>query len=131
MYKADLPSPHLLSTEFHRWQTKYSSAPLANRPNTLEGALQSCDEEEFPNIFTLLVIACTLPVTTCENERSNSQLKLLKTYLRSTMTEKRLSSLALTKIHRDIVADLDFDKLVVDFANRHPRRMALPCIFLD
>ena len=44
------------------------------------------------------------------------------------MTEKRLSSLALIKIHRDIVADLDFDKLVVDFANKHPRRMALPCI---
>lgn len=76
LYKADLPSPQLLSTEFRRWKTKYSSAPLHNRPNTLEGALQSCDKEDFPNIFTLLVIACTLPVTTCETERSNSQLKL-------------------------------------------------------
>jgi len=131
LYKADLPSPHLLSTEFRRWKTKYSSVPLDNRPNTLEGALQSFDKEDFPNIFTLLVIACTLPVTTCETERSNSQLKLLKTYLRSTMTEKRLSSLALIKIHRDIVADLDFDKLVVHFANKHPRRMALPCVFSD
>ena len=131
LYKADLPSPHLLSTEFRRWQTKYSLVPSANRPSTLEGALQSCDKEDFPNIFTLLVIACILPVTTCETERSNSQLKLLKTYLRSTMTEKRLSSLALIKIHRDIVPDLDFDKLVVDFANKHPRRMALPCIFSD
>ena len=130
LYKADLPSPHLLSTEFRRWKTKYSSAPLDNRPNTLEGALQSCDKD-FPNIFILLVIACTLPVTTCETERSNSQLKLLKTYLRSTMTEKRLSSLALIKIHRDIVADLNFDKLVVDFANKHPRRLTLPCVFSD
>ena len=33
--------------------------------------------------------------------------------------------------HRDIVADLDFDKLVVHFANKHPRRMALPCVFSD
>ena len=79
----------------------------------------------------LLTIACTLPVTTCENERSNSQLKLLKSYLRSTMTEKRLSSLALIKIHRDMVANLDFNKLVVAFANKHPRGMALPCIFSD
>lgn len=99
LYKVDLPSPHLLSTEFRCWKTKYSSAPLDNRPNTLEGALQSCDKAVFPNIFILLVIDCTLPVTTCETERSNSQLKLLKTYLRSTMTEKRLSSLALIKIH--------------------------------
>ena len=120
LYKADLPSPHLLSTEFRHWKTKYSSAPSQSRPNTLEGALKSCDKEDFSNIFTLtlLVIACTLPVTTCETERSNGQLKLLKTYLRSTMTEKRLSSLALIKIHQDIAADLDFDKLVVDFANK-------------
>ena len=34
-------------------------------------------------------------------------------------------------LHRDIVADLDFDKLVVHFANKNPGRMALPCVFLD
>ena len=45
------------------------------------------------------------------------------------MTEERLSSLAIIKIHRDMVANLDFDKLVVDFANKHPRRMALPCFY--
>ena len=28
-----------------------------------------------------------------------------------------------------MVANLDFDKLVVDFANKHPRRSALPCVF--
>ena len=45
------------------------------------------------------------------------------------MSEERLSSLAVIKIHRDIVVNLDFDKLIVDFANQNPRRMALPCIF--
>ena len=29
----------------------------------------------------------------------------------------------LIKTHRDIVADVDFDKLVVDFANKRPKRM--------
>ena len=131
LYKSDLPSSHMLSTEFRRWKIKYSSMPSDQRPDTLGGALLSCETEDYPNIFVLLTIACTLPVTTCENERSNSQLKLLKTYLRSTMTEKRLSSLALIKIHHDMVANLDFNKLVVAFANKHPRRMALPCIFSD
>ena len=28
MYKADLPSPHLLSTEFRRWKSKFSSEPV-------------------------------------------------------------------------------------------------------
>ena len=128
LYSVDLPSPHLLSTDFSRWKR---AAPVDKRPDTLEKALLFCDRDDYPNIFVLLVIACTLPVTTCETERSNSQLKLLKTYLRSTMTEERLSSLAVIKIHREMVADLDFDKLVVEFSNRHPRRMALPCVLSD
>ena len=131
LYSADLPSPYLLSTEFSRWKRACVTAPVDKRPDTLEKALLFCDRDDYPNIFVLLVIACTLPVTTCETERSNSQLKLLKTYLRSTMTEERLSSLAVIKIHREMVADLDFDKLVVEIANRHPRRMALPCVLSD
>ena len=125
LYKADLPSPQLLSTEFNRWKTRCTSIPLDKRPNTLQAALQYCDKDAFPNIYVLLVIACTLPVTTCE---TNSQLKLLKTYLRSTMTEERLSALAVIKVHRSMVEDLNFDQLVVTFANKHPRRMALPCV---
>lgn len=105
------------------------TALLANkRSNTLQAALLHCDADAFPNIHALLVIACTLPVTTCETERSNSQLKLLKTYRRCTMTEEQLSSLAMMKIHRRMVKDLDLDQLVVAFANKHPRRMALPCL---
>ena len=129
LYSADLPSPHLLTTEFSRWKRACTSTPVEKRPDTLEHALLFCDKDDYPNIFVLLLIACTLPVTTYETERSNSQLKLLKTYLRSSMTEERLSSLALIKIHRDMVANLDFDKLVVDFANQHPRRMTLSCVF--
>ena len=62
--------------------------PESNRPDTLHKALVECDEDCFPNIKVLLSIACTLPVTVCENERSNSQMKLLKTYLRTTMSEE-------------------------------------------
>ena len=131
LYSADLPSPHLLSTEFSRWKRACASTPVDKRADMLEKALLFCDRDDYPNIFVLLVIACTLPVTTCEMERSNSQLKLLKTYIHSTMTEERLSSLAVIKIHREMVIDLDFDKLVVEFTNRHPRRMALPCVLSD
>ena len=34
-------------------------------------------------------------------------------------------------VHHRMVADLDFDHLVVEFANKHPRRMALPCVLSD
>lgn len=89
LYSADLPSSQLLSTEFSRWKRACTSTPVEKRPDTLEKAILFCDRDDYPNKFVLLLIACTLPVTTCETERSNSQLKLLKTYLRSTnsMTE--------------------------------------------
>ena len=131
LYKRDLPSSALLSTEFRRWKTKLAPVPPNKRPNTFVEALKACDEDAFSNLYVLLVVACTLPVTTCETERCNSQLKLLKTYLRSTMTEQRLFALAMIKVHHRIVEELDFDKLVVDFANQHPRRMTLPCVFSD
>ena len=70
--------------------------------------------DSFPNIMVLLTIACTLPVTVCEKEHSNSQIKLLKNYLRSTMSEERLTGLAMTKIHRD--KPIDMDSLVQLFA---------------
>ena len=49
----------------------------------------------FPNILILLVIFLTVPVTSAECERSFSCLKRLKTWLRSTIGQSRLSSLAI------------------------------------
>ena len=49
----------------------------------------------FPNINRLLRIACTIPVTSADNEQEKSTaLKLVKGYLRTTMTTERLSGLA-------------------------------------
>ena len=71
-------------------------------PSNAVEALEICDKEVFPNLHTLLVILCTLPVTTATAERSFSGLRRLKTYLRSTMTHTRLTGLAHLNINRDI-----------------------------
>jgi hypothetical protein len=49
----------------------------------------------FSNVATILRISAVFPVTSCECERSISTLRLRKTYLRSTMGQGRLTSLAL------------------------------------
>jgi len=100
-------------------------------PDTLQESLKECDPERFRNIFVLLKIALTLPVTTCENERSHSQLKLLKTNLRSTMGADRFSSVMLMKVHRQLAAELPVSDLVDKFERRHPRRMLLNCVLKD
>ena len=52
----------------------------------------------FPTLLKLLQIALTIVVTTSECERTFSALKRIKTYLLSTMTNERLSDLAVLSI---------------------------------
>ncbi len=48
-------------------------------------------KEIFPNMWVALRIAVTFPVSVASAERSFSKLKLIKTYLRSTMTQHCLN----------------------------------------
>ena len=57
--------------------------------------------EVFPNMWVALRIAVTLRVTVASAERSFSKLKLLKTYLRSTMSQARLNGLALMSVNQE------------------------------
>ena len=83
----------------------------------------------FPNILCCLQLLGTLPVTTCECERSVSSLRILKTYLRSTMGQDRLNGLAIMHAHQDI--PVDFDRVIDDFARKHARRMEMINILIS
>ena len=70
-----------------------------------------------PNVAIALRIALTIPITVASGERSFSKLKLiLKNYLRTTMTQERLNSLAMISIERDIVQSLDYLQFIAVFA---------------
>lgn len=77
-------------------------------------------QESFANIVVVLRIFLTITVSTASCERSFSKLKLIKTYQRSTMTQERLSNLAILSIERD--SKVDFDKVIEKFAFVKSRR---------
>ena len=79
----------------------------------------------YPTLSTLYHIFLTLPISSAGAERSFSRLKLIKSYLRSTMTEERLSGLALLSIERKFATELDYDKVMDYFAKMKPRRNKL------
>ena len=106
-----------------RWREKWCKEDPAVRPETLQTALKACDKDFSPNIYVFLRIGCTLPVTSCENERANSTLKNLKTVLRNKMGQERLSSLALMHIHYNL--RIDFDDVMDKFKLKCNRRIAL------
>ena len=68
-------------------------------PDNLVQALSACDIDSFPNVHRLLLIGCTLPISSAEAERSFSLMKRIKTCTRSIMTEQRLSDLAIIAVH--------------------------------
>ena len=121
MYRDDLPSPQLFPAEFRRWRIKYAEEEeLAGSCAT---ALKQCDEDAFPNIFPLLKILSTLPVTSCECERSFSAMRRLNTYMRCTMSENRLMPLALMHIQYEM--QIDLEEVVELFATMHQRMLEL------
>ena len=52
---------------------------------------------------------------TCSKFRNFSKLKLIEKYLRSTMTQDRLSSLGTLSIENDNAENLDFSALIQNF----------------
>jgi len=71
----------------------------------------------FTEVEILIKLLMTCPASSCEAERSFSALRRLKTYLRSTMTQKRLSNLAICYVHKHILDTIDIIDLATDFVD--------------
>ena len=77
LYRNDLPNPDIVDQELLLWKNKWSSTSAESRPSTLAESVKRCDENRFPNVFVILKIGCTLPVRSCECERSFSVMERL------------------------------------------------------
>ena len=76
-------------------------------------------------LYKAYQIACAIPVTTAETERSFSCMKRVKTYLRSTIGDDRLGDLATLSINRERTAKLEMDETVDIFDRSGDRRIRL------
>ena len=122
-WEDDLLHLALLKNEVHEWfrlwkdRAANSPKPL---PTNLIDALQQCDASIFPCIYQLLIIGCTLPVSSCEAERPFPVLRRIMNYLRFSMDEGRLTGLAHMCMHRDVKID---SKVVEHFIRHQSTRM--------
>lgn len=55
--------------------------------------------------------------------RSFSKLKLIKNYLRSTMSQSRLQNLAILSIEQEITNNINFESIIHDFSSMKARRV--------
>lgn len=84
---------------------------------------EMCDT--FQETLKLLKVLVTVPMSTSEAERCFSMLKRIKTFLRNSMKEERLSALGMLSAEKAFLNNIeDFNKRVIDlFANKKERRM--------
>ena len=121
-WECHLPCSVQLQNEILRWKSFWQRRVDAGNeiPDAFVTAITAVSKEEFPNIYTLLCIACVLPITSCEAERSFSTLRQTKTYLRNSMLTPRLSALILMAQH---TTNFNVDRVIEIFVRKHARRM--------
>ena len=110
-------------------QTLESEFPLVKRTLAKKAMQDTSDailelaplSAAFPASLQLLQIAMTISVSTAKCERCFSALKRIKSYLRNSMSEQRLSDLAILSIERDFSDSLELDFVVDNFAHKNRR----------
>ena len=84
--------------------------------------LENRKEKSFPISFITLGILLTLSITVPFAERSFPKLKLIKTYLRSNMSQCRITGVAKISIEIDGLKNIYICALIESFANIKARK---------
>ncbi|XBJ13219.1 hypothetical protein VPH35_017606 [Triticum aestivum] len=79
----------------------------------------------FPAVYRLIELSLLLPVATATVERAFSSMKIIKTELRSKMSDSWLNDLMVCYIERAIFRSIDLDKIKEDF-QKEGRALPLP-----
>lgn len=118
--------------DLEQLKSELSTIYAAEEFKRMSGAVALYDfmkQNELQNTFTqvvkLLEVIITIPMSSSEAERCFSTLKRIKTFLRNSMSEERLSALAMLSIEKDMIGNIpDFNQQVIDkFAILKERRM--------
>ena len=78
-----------------------------------------------PNIVIMLRIFVTIAVSVATCEWSSSKLKLIKNYLRSSMSALRLRNLATLCTEQQLTDKINSDIAIEEFANKKARKVSV------
>jgi hAT family C-terminal dimerisation region len=79
----------------------------------------------FPQLFKLIRLVLTLPISTASTERAFSAMKILKTRLRTTMGDDWLVDLMVIYVERAVAKSLDIKDIVNFFMSMSARRVQI------
>ncbi|CAI6356558.1 unnamed protein product [Macrosiphum euphorbiae] len=134
--KADIDDPGMVdistNSTTHTSDTTLDLADLGNkdsgpcRPILTEykKGKGKINKEAFPNLYKLLQIAITIPISSATCERSFSSMRRIKNWLRTSMLQQRFSDLSILNIERDLSNKIQTET-VLDRYNTKTRKIVL------
>ena len=81
--------------------------------------------DHYSQILIVLKLILILPASNCTSERSFSAMKRIKTYLRTTMSQKRLNWLMILHVHKERTDNLSIERIVNLFVDRKEERLRI------
>jgi hypothetical protein len=83
------------------------------------------NKEVFPNVYRCHKLLLTAPVSVADIERSFSKMKIIKNYLRSTMTGEPLEDLIVLSTEKDLTDTIDLNEVLKSWASRKNRKLKI------
>lgn len=87
----------------------------------IDAVVSEINNKIFPNLYKLLQVALTIPITSASCERSFSVMRRIKTWLRNSMRNDRFSNLSLLHIERDLANNIKSEEVLNIFAQKSRR----------
>lgn len=100
----------------------FRSKLLPETPLDFLKILAKFGKDVFTNLQIAIQLLLTLSTSVASCERSFSKLKLIKNYLRTTMSQDRLNALAILSVECEIADQVDMDEIICEFARQKARK---------
>lgn len=128
LFPSNMPvDPFVLHAEFGNFIVHALAHERENNEKLDTVAKVAKHSEVFKSAFPLTNKAyrllLTAPVTVAKDERTFSRLKLIKTYLRTSMKEERLESLMLISCEKDVTNAIDMAAIASNWVELKTRRI--------
>lgn len=103
------------------------ASPCVRRVTSVRTIADAMNSQEvykslLSEVHKLIRLFLTLPVTSATSERTFSALRRLLTYLRATMTEKRLNNCLMLHVHKDVTDSLNITAIAEEFVSTNDDR---------
>jgi len=92
--------------------------PSSNNHN-IDTIKDICKKDTFPNVFKLLQVALTIPVSSATCERSFLSMRCLKNWLRASMEQQRFTNLSILNIESNIANKINSSEILEKYSTKN------------